>query len=163
MKLCKVRPDRSTCSACVATQEMFNVVDDCSRCKLNTDTYELLQIGTGFWSGDYAMVQKDGKITKVSLNSHLCHKHGLMMDMEELQKACETLAEEWNKALEPMEKFAKALSEAFGRMYGSEEEHRKICTGRKLKSVKRVPDVKMSTYNYKPVVKRNLPYQRRNF
>ena len=64
----KVRPDRSTCSACVATQEMFNVVDDCSRCKLNTDTYELLQIGTGFWSGDYAMVQKDGKITKVSLN-----------------------------------------------------------------------------------------------
>lgn len=23
---------------------------------------------TGFWSGDYAMVQKDGKITKVSLN-----------------------------------------------------------------------------------------------
>ena len=52
MKLCKVRPDRSTCSACVATQEMFNVVDDCSRCKLNTDTYELLQIGTGFWSGD---------------------------------------------------------------------------------------------------------------
>lgn len=61
MKLCKVRTDRSTCSACVATQEMFNVVDDCSRCKLNTDTYELLQIGTGFWSGDYAMVQKDGK------------------------------------------------------------------------------------------------------
>lgn len=28
---------------------------------------ELLQIGTSFWSGDYAMVQKDGKIQKVSL------------------------------------------------------------------------------------------------
>ena len=67
MKICKVRPDHSTCSECVATQEMFNVVDDCSKCKLNTDTYEL-QVGTGFWSGDYAMVQKDGKITKVSLN-----------------------------------------------------------------------------------------------
>jgi hypothetical protein len=39
--------------------------------------------------------------------------------MEELQKACETLAEAWNKALEPMEKLAKALSEAFGRMYCS--------------------------------------------
>jgi peroxiredoxin len=47
---------------------MFNVVDDCIKCKLNTDTYELLQVGTGFWSGDYAMVKKDGKITKVSLN-----------------------------------------------------------------------------------------------
>lgn len=86
-----------------------------------------------------------------------------MMTMEELQKACETLAEAWNKALEPMAKFAKALGEAFGRMYGSEEENRKICTGRKHKSVKRVQDSKMSTYNYKPVVKRNLPYQRRNF
>ena len=48
--------------------EMFNVIDDCSRCKANADTYELLQIGTGFWSGDYAMVQKDGIITKVSLS-----------------------------------------------------------------------------------------------
>lgn len=73
------------------------------------------------------------------------------------------MAEAWNKALEPMEKFAEALSDAFGRMYASEEENRKIHTGRKLKSVNRVPDVKMSTYNYKPVVKRNLPYQRRNF
>ena len=68
MKICKVRPDHSICSACMATQEMFDVVDDCSKCKLNTDTYELLQIGTGFWSGDYAMVQKDGVIQKVSLS-----------------------------------------------------------------------------------------------
>lgn len=68
MKICKVRPDRSTCSACLATQEMCNVVDDCNKCKLNTDTYELLQIGAGFLGVDYAMVQKDGKITKVSLS-----------------------------------------------------------------------------------------------
>lgn len=61
-----------------------------------------------------------------------------MMDMEELQKACETLAEAWNKALEPMEKFAKDLSEAFGRMYGSEEEHRKICTGRMLRCLRTI-------------------------
>lgn len=79
-----------------------------------------------------------------------------MMTMEELQKT-------WNKALEPMEKLAKALSDAFGRMYASEEEKHKICTRRRHKSVKHVPDSKMSTYNYKPVVKRNLPYQRRNF
>lgn len=83
--------------------------------------------------------------------------------MEELQKSRETLTEAWNKALEPMEKLAKALSDAFGRMYGSEEKTRKIRTGWKHKSVKRVPDSKMSTYNYKPAMKRNLPYQRRNF
>ena len=89
-----------------------------------------------------------------------------MTDMEKLQKACETLAEAWNKALEalePMEKLAKALNDAFGRMYGSEEKTRKIRAGRKHKSVKRVPDSKMSTYNYMPAVKHNLPYQRRNF
>lgn len=68
MKICKVKPDHSICSACMATQEMFDVVDDCSKCKLNTDTYELLQIGTELWSGDYAMVQKDGVIQKVSLS-----------------------------------------------------------------------------------------------
>ena len=86
-----------------------------------------------------------------------------MMTMEELQKACETLAEAWNKVLEPMEKLAKDLSEVFGRMYASEEENRKIRTGRKHKFVKRVSDSKMSTYNYKPAMRRNLPYQRRNF
>ena len=119
MKICKVRPVYSTCSACIATQEIFNVVDDCGKCKLNTDTYELLQVGTGFWSGDYAM--------------------------------------------EPMEKLVKALNDAIGRMYSSKEETYKIRTGRKHKSVKRVPDSKMSTYNYMPAVKHNLPYQRRNF
>ena len=65
--------------------------------------------------------------------------------------------------LETMEKLTKALNDVFGYMYDSEEETRKIRTGRKHKSVKRVPDSKMSTYNYKPAVKRNLPYQRRNF
>jgi peroxiredoxin len=46
---------------------MFGVVDDCSCCPANTAEYELLQIGTGLWSGDYAMVQKDGIIKKVAL------------------------------------------------------------------------------------------------
>ena len=86
-----------------------------------------------------------------------------MTSMEELQKACETLAKAWNKAIGSMEKACETLSEAFGRMHGSEEKTRKICTGRKHKSVKRVLVSKMSTYNYKPAVKRNLPYQRHNF
>ena len=65
MKICKVKPDYSTCSACVDIQKMYNVVDDCSKCKSNTDTYELLQIGTGFWSGDYAIVQKDNYYLRI--------------------------------------------------------------------------------------------------
>lgn len=85
-----------------------------------------------------------------------------MMTMEELQKACESLAKAWNEVLEPMEKVVEALNKFF-KLYYENEKSRKICTGWKLKSVKRVPDVKMSTYNYKPAMKRNLPYQRRNF
>lgn len=85
-----------------------------------------------------------------------------MTTMEELQKACEALAKAWNEVLEPMEKVVEALNKFF-KLYYENEKSRKIHTGRKSKSVKCVPDSKMSTYNYKPVVKRNLPYQRRNF
>ena len=48
MKICKVKPDHATCSACVETQQMFDVVDDCSKCKLNTEIYELLQIDLAY-------------------------------------------------------------------------------------------------------------------
>ena len=66
-KICKVKPDSATCSACVETQMMFDVVDDCRKCDLNTRAYELLQIGTSLW-GSYAMVQYNGGIEKVSLS-----------------------------------------------------------------------------------------------
>ena len=67
-KICKVRPDSSTCHACIETQQMFDAMGDCSKCSLNTEDYELLQIGTRFWVGNYVMVQKDGKIKKVALS-----------------------------------------------------------------------------------------------
>lgn len=85
-----------------------------------------------------------------------------MTTMEELQKALVALTDAWNEAAEPLRKMLKAF-EDFRQMYGSEEKICKIHTGQKHKSVKRVPDSKMSTYNYKPAMKRNLPYQRRNF
>lgn len=84
------------------------------------------------------------------------------MTVEELQKACAALSEAWVKAMEPLKKLAEALNSVSGQIEQSEE-NRKIRTGRKLKSVRRVPDSKMSTYAYKPVGRRNLPYQRRNF
>ena len=79
-----------------------------------------------------------------------------MTTMEELQKA-------WNKVFGSMEKLAKALNNVLEHMCGSEKKTREIYTGRKHKFVNRVPDSKMSTYNYKPAMRRNLPYQRRNF
>lgn len=84
------------------------------------------------------------------------------MTVEELQKACAALSEAWVKAMEPLKKLAEALNSISGQIEQSEEK-RKIHIVWKCKSHRRLPDSKMSTYNYMPAVKRNLPYQRRNF
>lgn len=65
MKICKVRPDHSTCSACLATQEMCNVVDDCSKCKLNTERLREL-------FGSLSKVVEPGKPIKVT--DYRCHR-----------------------------------------------------------------------------------------
>lgn len=88
--------------------------------------------------------------------------------MNELQEACVALAEAWNKAMVSFEKMTKALNEAFGRIMQEEETCKKLAQS-KHKSVRTLPGSKISkiskisTYNYKPVVRKNLPYQRRNF
>lgn len=82
-----------------------------------------------------------------------------MTSMEEWDEVCEILAKARNKALMLIEELAKASNVC---MIQKKKTH-KIGIRRKRKSVKRVPDSKMSTYNYKSAVKRNLPYQRRNF
>mgnify|MGYP007030317081 CR=1 FL=1 len=84
------------------------------------------------------------------------------MTMDELQEACVALAEAWNKAMVSFEKMTKALNEAFGRIMQEEETCKKLAQS-KHKSVRTLPGSKISTYNYKPVMRKNLPYQRRNF
>ena len=66
MKVCKLYPDGFACKNCMDGEKLYGQTRDCSKCNHNSE-YELLLIGTGFWSGDYAMVQKDGKIKKVAL------------------------------------------------------------------------------------------------
>lgn len=68
MKTCRVQPDEGTCLACMDLDDLFGQVSDCGTCSLKTKEYELLGIGTNFWTGDYAMVQADGKIQKVPLD-----------------------------------------------------------------------------------------------
>lgn len=62
---CKVKPDRSQCSYCNETAQMFDLIPNCNTCGVANREYEILQIGTGFWSGNYAMVlDPDQKIIK---------------------------------------------------------------------------------------------------
>lgn len=68
MKVCKVKPDVSTCADCLAMGILFSKIENCSKCKLSKDEYELMQIGTEFCGDDYAMVLRNGKIKKVALN-----------------------------------------------------------------------------------------------
>ena len=84
------------------------------------------------------------------------------MTMDKLQEACVALAEAWNKAMVSFEKMTKALNEVFGQIMQEEETCKKLAQS-KHKSVRTLPGSKISTYNYKPVMRKNLPYQRRNF
>lgn len=88
----------------------------------------------------------------------------IAVTMDKLQEACVALAEAWNKAMVPLEKIAKALNEADELC--RKRKFMKKLTQSKYKSVRHLSNpkcYKISTYNYKPVMRRNLPYQRRNF
>ena len=84
-----------------------------------------------------------------------------MTSMGELQEALVAL----NEATEPLRKMLKALCEDFRRTMQEEKTCEKLDQS-KHKSVRTPPNPKrskMSTYSYKPAMRRNLPYQRRNF
>lgn len=66
-RVCKIHPLYYQCRSCMDIDIEMGGVSDCSKCVFNTTEYELLGIGSNFW-GAYAMVQKDGKIEKVSLS-----------------------------------------------------------------------------------------------
>ncbi len=67
MKICRVFPSSGTCDVCMNYADMDGSVPNCMACKQKQKTYELLQIGAGFF-GSYAFVLADGKIEKVSLD-----------------------------------------------------------------------------------------------
>ena len=67
MKLCKVKPSGNRCMVCTDNQITLGNYWDCSRCEVGGAEYELISVGTSFWTGDYAFVMKDGRIERVEL------------------------------------------------------------------------------------------------
>jgi hypothetical protein len=49
------------------TADHFNGTPNCSECGYNTIRYELVDVKSGIFN-DYAFVQRNGKISKVSLD-----------------------------------------------------------------------------------------------
>lgn len=65
MKVCKLKPDKATCSNCLISQLGFGIVKECADCKINKD-YELISVGSSFFIGSYAVILDDGELKKVS-------------------------------------------------------------------------------------------------
>lgn len=68
MKMCKVKPELHHCRSCLEMQETLGIIQSCSNCFSEIDEYELLNVGSSFWVGDYAMVCRNGIVKKVSLD-----------------------------------------------------------------------------------------------
>lgn len=66
MKVCRVKPDDSTCFNC----KEWDMFTNCEKCPHELVNYELLGIGVGtMFRRDYAMILKDGKVQRVPLSN----------------------------------------------------------------------------------------------
>lgn len=88
------------------------------------------------------------------------------MDMESLEKAVANMVEVWNRFSETIEEAKSVLLKIFG--LASDEEKKKMRgTSPKKYGMSLVSNSAMKSsvksYNYIPLVRRNLPYQRRRF
>lgn len=67
MKTCKVNPSASECHMCMDTADALDGMPNCRLCREYAKRYELIEIVSGIFN-DYAFVQSNGKISKVSLD-----------------------------------------------------------------------------------------------
>lgn len=65
-KLCKVQP--RNCHICISADKNYELDINCDACEENNKVYELLTIGHNDSIGDWAMVVRDGRITRVDLS-----------------------------------------------------------------------------------------------
>ena len=80
--------------------------------------------------------------------------------MEELQKLFKVLSEAWDKFVVSFRKLAKSLETILGKRESLTRVKRK---GYGQTQRKNMCCQKCKKYDYIPVIRRNLPYQRRNF
>ena len=66
MKVCKIKPSHSACSACIDMAMMFDECPDCGKCGSQKE-YELIETHCSFLNS-YAVIIKDGKLEKVDMS-----------------------------------------------------------------------------------------------
>ena len=65
MKVCKIKPEKSVCSACVDTAYEFGATPNCKNC--HNDENELLETHCSFWNS-YVVIIRKGKLEKVEMS-----------------------------------------------------------------------------------------------
>ena len=87
------------------------------------------------------------------------------MDMTDLQRAIDTLVEVWEKFTASIKEMADALNKAFGVSSPEKEKKKSLSSparyGMSLKKFRRESFIKQ--YSYRPIARKHLPYQRRNY
>jgi hypothetical protein len=87
------------------------------------------------------------------------------MDMTDLQKATDTLVEAWEKFITTIKEMADVLNKAFGVSSPEKEKKKSLSSparyGMSLRRTRRESFVKQ--YSYRPIARKHLPYQRRNY
>ena len=87
------------------------------------------------------------------------------MDMTDLQKAIDILVEAWEKFTTTIKETADVLNEAFGFSAPEKEKKKSLSSparyGMSLRKSRRDSFVKQ--YSYRPIARKHLPYQRRNY
>ena len=87
------------------------------------------------------------------------------MDMTDLQKATDTLVEAWEKFITTIKEMADTLNKAFGLSVPEKEKKKSLSSparyGMSLKKFRRESFIKQ--YSYRPIARKHLPYQRRNY
>ena len=85
--------------------------------------------------------------------------------MEDLQKAIDTLVDVWEKIASIIKEMADTLNKAFGFSVSEKEKKKSLSSparyGMSLKKFRRESVIKQ--YSYRPIARKHLPYQRRNY
>ena len=67
MLTCKVKPSVGKCKECEDIAECCGMISNCSDCCHLRKTYRLINTGHSFWTGDYAIIESEGKLCRVSM------------------------------------------------------------------------------------------------
>lgn len=85
------------------------------------------------------------------------------MDFESLQKTVDALVELWEQFTVSLNEVVNAIDKAFGQVNEEQQKAKSDSSPKKYGMSLVKKNEQLPRYFYRPIVRRNLPYQRRRF